>query len=301
MEALPAVSSARHLNGSELLQWRRQQLQHGGRAVDFDWLLDLAGGLSWSALQRLLVDPQRPVRLQQSLAELEATWRLHLDHSIPLQHLVGRCPWRDLELEVSSAALIPRQETELLVDLAQQAVGGSPVTRWADLGTGSGALAVALARFWPESAGHAVDLSVEALALATRNLNALAPEADWTVHQGRWWEPLAPWWGGFDLVLCNPPYIPDGLIAGLDPVVRDHEPELALAGGEDGLLAIREVVDGAFDALAPRGWIVLEHHHDQSGEVQQLLRQAGLSRVGSARDLQGVERFALAQRPEEAW
>jgi len=300
MEALPAVSNARHLNGSELLLWRREQLKQGGRAVDFDWLLDLAGGLSWSALQRLIVDPQRPVRLQRSLAELEATWRRHLDHAIPLQHLVGRCPWRDLELEVSSAALIPRQETELLVDLAQQAVGRSPVTRWADLGTGSGALAVALARLWPASPGHAVDLSVEALGLAARNLNALAPDADWTVHQGSWWEPLEPWWGGFDLVLCNPPYIPNRLIAGLDPVVRDHEPELALAGGEDGLLAIREVVDGAFRALAPGGWIVLEHHHDQSGAVQQLLRQSGLRRVGSASDLQGVERFALAQRPEAA-
>ena len=300
MEALPAVSNARHLNGSKLLQWRRQQLKQGGRAVDFDWLLDLAGGLSWSALQRLIVDPQHPVRLQRSLAELEAIWRRHLDHAIPLQQLVGRCPWRDLELEVSSAALIPRQETELLVDLAQQAVGRSPLTRWADLGTGSGALAVALARLWPASPGHAVDLSVEALGLAERNLNALAPDAQWTVHQGSWWEPLEPWWGGFDLVLCNPPYIPNGLIAGLDPVVRDHEPELALAGGEDGLLAIRAVVDGAFQALAPGGWIVLEHHHDQSGEVQQLLRQSGLSRVGSANDLQGVERFALAQRPEAA-
>ena len=292
------MSNARHLNGSELLQWRRQQLKQGGRAVDFDWLLDLAGGLSWSELQHLLVDPQRMVLLQRSLAELEGTWRRHLDHAIPLQHLVGRCPWRDFELEVSSAALIPRQETELLVDLAQQAIGGSPVRRWADLGTGSGALAVALARLWPESPGHVIDLSVEALALAARNLHALAPDADWTVHQGSWWEPLEPWWGGFDLVLCNPPYIPDELIAGLDPVVCEHEPELALAGGEDGLLAIRVVVDGAFQALAPGGWIVLEHHHDQSCEVLHLLRQSGLSRVGSAHDLHGVERFALAQRPE---
>ena len=164
METLQVVSTVQLLEGSSLLSWRRQQLQRGGRRVDFDWLLDLAGGLSRSSLQRLLVEPQRSVQLKVSLEDLERIWGLHLDQAIPLQHLVGFCPWRDVELTVSAAALIPRQETELLVDLALQTTAGMSIERWADLGTGSGALAIALSRAMPATPGHAVDLSADALA-----------------------------------------------------------------------------------------------------------------------------------------
>ena len=222
--------------------------------------------------------------------------RHHLDQDIPLQHLVGRCPWRDLELAVSAAALIPRQETEVLVDLALETIAGMSIERWADLGTGSGAIAVALSRAMSATPGHAVDHSPDALALARTNLEALAPKGKWHLHQGRWWEPLEPWWGHIDLVVCNPPYIPSDLILNLDPVVRDHEPHLALAGGIDGLQAIREVVAGACRALAAGGWILIEHHHDQSAPVLNLLEQAGLSSIRAARDLEGVNRFALARR-----
>ena len=290
------MTTAQQLEGASLLSWRRRQLQRGGRRVDFDWLLDLAGGLSWSSLQRLLVEPQRTVQLKLSLKDLEQIWGHHLDQAIPLQHLVGRCPWRDLELAVSAAALIPRQETEVLVDLALETIAGMSIERWADLGTGSGAIAVALSRAMPATPGHAVDLSPDALALARTNLEALAPEGEWHLHQGRWWEPLEPWWGHIDLVVCNPPYIPSDLILNLDPVVRDHEPHLALAGGIDGLQAIREVVAGACRALAPGGWILIEHHHDQSAPVLNLLNQAGLSSIRAVRDLEGVNRFALARR-----
>ncbi|CRY92967.1 protein-(glutamine-N5) methyltransferase, release factor-specific [Synechococcus sp. WH 8103] len=290
------MTTAQQLEGASLLSWRRRQLQRGGRRVDFDWLLDLAGGLSWSSLQRLLVEPQRTVQLKVSLKDLEQIWGHHLDQAIPLQHLVGRCPWRDLELAVSAAALIPRQETEVLVDLALETIAGMSIERWADLGTGSGAIAVALSRAMPATPGHAVDLSPNALALARTNLEALAPEGEWHLHQGRWWEPLEPWWGHIDLVVCNPPYIPSHLILNLDPVVRDHEPHLALAGGIDGLQAIREVVAGACRALAPGGWILIEHHHDQSAPALNLLKQAGLSSIRAARDLEGVNRFALARR-----
>ena len=302
METLQVVSTVQLLEGSSLLSWRRQQLQRGGRRVDFDWLLDLAGGLSRSSLQRLLVEPQRSVQLKVSLEDLERIWGLHLDQAIPLQHLVGRCPWHDIELTVSAAALIPRQETELLVDLALEAIAGMYVGRWADLGTGSGALAIALSRAMPATPGHAVDLSADALALARSNLEALASTGRWHLHQGRWWDPLEPWWGQFDLVVCNPPYIPSELIRHLDPVVRDHEPHLALAGGTDGLQEIRGVVSGAYRALSPGGWILLEHHHDQSDAVLALLREAGLSSIRPARDLEGIYRFALARRllPDQA-
>ena len=291
------------LKGTDLLAWRRRLLADGGRAVDLDWLLDLAAGLRWQDLQRLQLDPDgAELTLDCSLEALEQQWLLHRQHQIPLQHLVGRCPWRDLELWVSPDALIPRQETELLVDLALArglefpAHKGDRVRIWADLGTGSGALAVALARQLSGWQGHAVDCSAAALALARRNLEAWADGMAWQLHQGSWWQPLQPWWGQLDLVVSNPPYIPAGVVDQLDPVVRDHEPRLALDGGLDGLDCCRLLLEGAAEALAPGGWLLLEHHHDQSQAVLALMTNAGLRDVQAAQDLEGIRRFALARR-----
>ena len=278
------------------MAWRRAQLLRGGRRVDLDWLLDLGGGLSWRDLQRLMVDADRTVILHSPLEILEEQWVRHLQHQVPLQHLVGLCPWRDVVLEVSEAALIPRQETELLLELAiSRPLSGAP-RRWADLGTGSGAIAVCLARTWPDVPGHAVEISAEALLLAERNLRMHGASAGWTLHCGSWWEPLRPWWGAFDLVLSNPPYIPSSVMDGLDPVVRDHEPHLALSGGADGLDCIRAVVMDAPRALSPGGWLLIEHHHDQSAAVVALMQSVGLSEVAAAPDLQGVLRFAMGRR-----
>ena len=291
------------LKGSDLLAWRRRLLADGGHAADLDWLLDLAAGLRWQDLQRLQLDPDGvELTLDCSLDALEQQWLLHRHRQIPLQHLVGRCPWRDLELWVSPDALIPRQETELLVDLAVARGLASPAPQWgrgriwADLGTGSGALAVALARQLSGWQGHAVDCSAAALALARRNLEAWADGMAWQLHQGSWWQPLRPWWGQLDLVVSNPPYIPAGVVDQLDPVVRDHEPRLALDGGLDGLDCCRLLLDGAAEALAPGGWLLLEHHHDQSEAVLALMTNAGLRDVQAAQDLEGISRFALARR-----
>ena len=285
------------LAGTHLLTWRRQQLARGGAAADLDWLIDLAGGVPWTILQRLLLDPSRTVAMAQSLDVLAEMWERHLQENVPLQHLVGLCPWRDLLLETSPAALIPRQETELLVDLALSQFKTAPPARWADLGTGSGAIAVSLARTWPTASGHGVDLSPDALRLAERNLQRCAPNHNCSLHLGSWWTPLRRWWGSLDLVISNPPYIPSAVVHGLEAVVRDHEPHLALSGGEDGLDAIRAVVNGASTGLAPGGWLLLEHHHDQSGLVLQLMRDAGLVEVSAAADLEGTLRFALACKP----
>ena len=283
------------LTGTELLQWRRRQLARGGTAADLDWLIDLAGGIPWASLQRLLLDPSRTIAMVQSLDVLTQLWERHLQEHVPLQHLVGLCPWRDLLLESSPAALIPRQETELLVDLALSHLKAAPPGRWADLGTGSGAIAVSLALAWPTASGHAVDLSCDALRLAARNFKRCAPNHNCSLHLGSWWIPLKRWWGTLDLVISNPPYIPISLVQGLETVVRDHEPHLALSGGDDGLDAIRAVVDGAPKGLAPGGWLLLEHHHDQSALVMQLMRDAGLLEVSAAADLEGTRRFALAR------
>ena len=296
MAAAQIVTTEQFLAGNDLLAWRRRQLRRGGRSVDLDWLLDLGGGVPWSELQRLLLDAEKVVAIDQPLEALEKLWVLHLEQSMPLQHLVGVCPWRDVLLEVSSAALIPRQETELLVELALAFAEGQSPRCWADLGTGSGAVAVSLCRAWPEAEGHAVDLSVDALALAEKNLKALAPQQSCRLHHGSWWVPLRAFWGQLEIVVSNPPYIPRPLIEMLDPVVRDHEPLSALVGGEDGLEAIRSLLMDAPCALAPGGVLFLEHHHDQSESVQDLMREAGLVNVSAANDLEGVARFAQGQR-----
>lgn len=284
--------------GQELLVWRRRLLApHGAQAQQlqpsFDWLLDLGGGVGWQQLQQLHLRPDQRVPLQRSLAELEALWQQHLALQVPLQHLLGVCPWRDLTLQVGPGALIPRAETELLIELALQCAP-KPPPLWADLGTGSGALALALARAWPASRGLAVELSEQARAVAAVNLRA-APQVQ--LLAGSWWQPLEPWWGQLALVVANPPYIPEAVWAQLEPVVRDHEPALALASGGDGLDAIRSIAAGAAAALAPGGWLLLEHHHDQSAAVLDLLTAVGLQQVERHQDLEGVWRFASGRAP----
>ena len=284
---------------ADVLSWRRQQISIGGCAASFDWLLDLAGGVPWQLLQACQLDPSRKIHLQLKPKKLQYLWRQHIVEHVPLQHLVGVCPWRDFLLEITPNVLVPRQETELLIDLALNCAVEhcNALGRWADLGTGSGALAVALARelsTWP---GHAVDCSPLALHIAACNLKRLAPGGSWHLHLGSWWDALRPWWGQFNLVVCNPPYIPEALIAKLDPVIRDHEPQLALAGGPDGLCSIQALAEQANLALAPRGWLLIEHHHDQSKVVLDIMHASGLVEMQTAADLQGTQRFAMGRRP----
>ena len=291
------------LNGASVLSWRREQLRLGGAASALDWLLDLEGGISWQALQQLRLEPNSTVSLAVPLERLERIWQRHCNGHEPLQYLVGQCPWRDLNLRVAPGVLIPRQETEWLVDLAlhtwsQQSRSNGPQL-WADLGTGSGCLAVALAQAWPQSKGVAIDRSAEALQQAADNLAAEAVSERVEIRLGDWWQPLQPWWGQLELVVSNPPYIPRAVWQQLDPVVRDHEPALALVGGEDGLEALRAIASQAAEALAPGGWLLLEHHYDQSDAVAALLRSAGLKQVEAHTDLEGKLRFARAQAPEQ--
>lgn len=303
MDRPPGSMAGTPIRGGELLQWRRRLLVLGGHPPDLDWLLDLAGGLRWRDLQRIRLEPERWLRLERPLADLEGIWRRHLATATPLQYLVGLCPWRDLNLVVAPGVLIPRQETELLVDLALELVptlAGHPIT-WADLGTGSGCLAVALAAALPPgSEGFAVDCSSEALALARKNLALCGRSEAVTLLLGHWWAPLRSVWGQLDLVVSNPPYIPSEQVALLDPVVRDHEPHLALDGGVDGLASLRPIAAGALGALAPGGWLVVEHHHDQGQVVGALLEDAGLVQVVTSPDLEGHGRFTRGSRPSGA-
>ncbi len=285
------------LSSNKILRWREERLKEGGIASEVDFLLDQAGGLSWSELQKLHMSVKSKYSLHQSLEELEIIWHKYLFQNIPLQYLIGHCSWRDFELEVTSSVLIPRQETELLIDLGLKKIGDQHKGLWVDLGTGSGALAIALARAIPDWEGHAVDCSRDALLLAEKNLKKIAPDKDVIFHLGNWWQPLKPIWGLIDLVLANPPYIPNSLINNLEPLVREHEPHLALDGGEDGLEACREIICGSINTLSSGGWLIIEHHHDQSEKILKMMFEVGLKDLDFEKDLQGIIRFAMGRCP----
>ena len=284
------------ISGDNFLQWRRKMILQGGRKVDFDWLLDMAAGVSWSGLQRIILDPELQVSIKTSIEELEVIWLSHLKDHTPLQYLISKCPWRDFELKITEKALIPRQETELLIDFALQKVKDVHRGRWADLGTGSGPIAVSLAKSLPHWNGHAVDICNDALSLAKRNLRDIVPVANVKFSSGDWWEPLKRWWGRFDLVLSNPPYIPSNLIEELAPVVKDHEPLIALDGGQDGMNPARKIIYGASTGLAKGGWLILEHHYDQSEKITSFMKNIGMEEVSFETDLSGIKRYAICRK-----
>lgn len=206
---------------------------------------------------------------------------------VPLAYLVGEREFRGLALQVSPAVLVPRPETEHLVDWALACAPAG--ARVADLGTGSGAIALALCHARPDLQVTATDASDDALAVARANAQRLGLAPHFAA--GSWWAPLVD--QCFDLVVSNPPYIAAG-DPHLDALV--HEPLQALTPGGDGLDAVRAIVAGAPAHLVPGGWLLLEHGHDQGPAVRGLLAARGFADVQTRRDLAGLERCSGGRR-----
>lgn len=203
----------------------------------------------------------------------------------PVAYILGRREFYSLELGVNPAVLIPRPESELLVDLALERRPASVL----DLGTGSGAVALAIKRHLPEARVVAIESSAAALAVARRNAVKLNLEVEF--RHGRWFEPVAG--ERFELVVSNPPYVAEG-----DPHLPDlrHEPASALVSGPDGLDAIREITSTAGLFLSPGGWLLLEHGAGQDPLVRDLLERAGLESVHTWPDLAGIGRVSGGRR-----
>jgi release factor glutamine methyltransferase len=204
----------------------------------------------------------------------------------PVAYLLGEREFYGRPYRVSPDVLIPRPETELLVDLALERAGSG--TRILDLGTGSGAVAVALALERPDAEVTAIDLSPGALAIA--RANALALGARLNFLHGSWFEPL-PTEASFDLIVSNPPYVAPG-----DPHLSlgdlRFEPSSALVGKADGLGDIRLIIAGAANHLLPGGWLLFEHGYDQAEPCRELLSAAGFTLVQSWQDLAGIARVS---------
>jgi release factor glutamine methyltransferase len=190
---------------------------------------------------------------------------------------------------VTPAVLVPRPDTEVLVDWALERLVQPERSCVLDLGTGSGAIAVTLAHRRPDATVTATDIDANALAVARGNAKSLGARVHFEL--GPWWQPVCA--RSFDLVVSNPPYI-----AADDPhlVALAHEPQQALTPGGDGLDAIRQIVAGARAHLNPDGWLLLEHGHDQGTAVRGLMQAAGLVGIQTRRDLAGLERCTGARR-----
>lgn len=209
----------------------------------------------------------------------------------PLAYVLGHCVFRELTLAVSPAVLIPRPETEWLVEEVLRQLPGEPL-QVADLGTGSGAIALSLARERPRWQVWATDLSAEALRVAGENASILGLEQV-RFLPGCWFAAL-PAGQRFDAVVSNPPYVESGTPA-LDEAVARHEPELALYAGQRGMAALRQLIVEAPDWLRTGGLLALEHGHDQGAAVRALMRAGGYADITTHRDLGGHERFTVAR------
>lgn len=272
---------------------------------DVEWV-PLSSGMH----QLDLADAHAECLMRLQLSEMDALWSRRLTGRTPIQYLTHTVHWRDFVLSIGPGVLIPRPETEKMIDLAESFMQGNPDVQkapWADLGTGSGAIAIGLAQllqaYESEAVVLAVDASPSCIDCTRNNLKRLDIKNVETLV-GDWFKPLEPWKGRLGGIVSNPPYIPFKDIAGLQPEVSQHEPHSALDGGIDGLADIRTLIRDAPDYLMSGAVLVLETNGPpQTGFVQDWLRASVQTSPNSVfhsvhvhQDIFGVERFVTAIR-----
>jgi release factor glutamine methyltransferase len=289
------------ISGQDLYLWYQQAKQTAiANQLDpreVDWLVQTITDLDSLSWRLGTWQNQPQIVSQKSLSELHQLWQQRLQERLPVQYLVETVFWRRFQLKVTPAVLIPRPETELIIDLA---LAHNLITdgdqQWVDLGTGSGAIALGLADVFPTATIHAVDLSDEALKIAQENAVSLNLN---NIHfyQGNWWSPLSFLQGKVTGMVSNPPYIPSAQIPQLQPEVARHEPRLALDGGDDGLADIRYLIKTAPQYLVSGGMWLIELMAGQADTVVELLKQQGeYYDLNIFPDLAEIDRFVLAYR-----
>jgi len=280
----------------KFLFWKKKQLSKGGDHQSFAVLLDCIGGISNSDLNLISINPERNLHLKKNLDFLESIWNEHLLKSCPIQYLCGITFWRDLKLKVTNKVLIPRPETELIVDIVFNIFRKkSEKLFFAELGTGSGAISIALAMAYPFSDGVATDIDQDALEIATKNYKNSSKKSNLKFCCGNWWSPLESFQGKLDLAISHPPYIPRDIYEKLPKEVKNFEPKVALLGGEDGLKHIREIIQKAPLFLKERGWLILENHFDQGEKVKHLLIKNKFTSIDIVKDFSGIGRFTIGR------
>lgn len=270
--------------------WRRGQklLAEAGiesARLDARLLLEYVAGCSHTDL---LMSPEKI--LEHPAQQVFDAFLARRASGEPLAYLTGEAEFRGRVYQVSPAVLIPRPETEVLIDLALEKLRGLAAPKLLDLGTGTGIVAISLALECPAASVTAVDLSPAAIAVARNNAGRLGARID--IRQSDWYENLAG--ERYDLIVSNPPYVAAG-----DPhLVLDglpFEPQMALTDGADGLACIRAIVGAAAAHLKPGGWLLFEHGYDQGESSRNLLTQAAFKDAFTHPDLAGIARVSGAQ------
>ncbi|MCX7642483.1 MAG: peptide chain release factor N(5)-glutamine methyltransferase [Armatimonadetes bacterium] len=284
---------------SEALNWATQKLLEARvpePQTDAEWLLAHVLGRGRTNLKfnrkEVLTDEQR--RTYERLVSKRA-------QRVPLAYIIGEQPFCGLVLKVDERVMIPRQETEQLVELVSERLKkiGNEHLMVADIGTGSGAIGLALASRFERATVLGVDISDEALEVAEQNARRLGLTKRCVFLKGDLTEPLEAIFSVpvFDAVVANLPYVADSEWEKLEPEVRHYEPEIALRGGTDGLSVISRFVLRPIQLLlASHGFVALEVGAGQAPKVQNLLKKRGWKRVAILKDFAGIERFLFAQR-----
>jgi release factor glutamine methyltransferase len=313
------------VSGLELWEWLQEAkieaIAYNIPTTEINWLLQELAEIDRLALRLESFKDLPEIRLKIPFSDLKNLWIRRVREQVPVQYLTGIAYWRHFSLIVTPAVLIPRPETELIIDLAVEAAKRQGQTEslkikshWVDLGTGSGAIALGLAESLTNTLIHAVDCSSDAIAVAQQNADNLGLGDRIQFYQGSWWEPLEsiiidglpvnrattgglPLRGQISGMVSNPPYIPSSLVPNLQPEVAKHEPLMALDGGSDGLDCIRYLVATAPDYLRSGGVWLVEMMEGQAEAVVEMLESAGsYCDIGIYADLAGIERFAIAFR-----
>jgi len=293
-------------SGQALYQWRQWAidlaLANGIDLEEIDWFLQSVTSLSTLSLNLDLYRSEFEIPLELPLTHLTEKWQQRVTNRTPVQYLIGETPWRNFAIAVSPHVLIPRPETELIIDIAQKLAAESPCSNqimsghWADLGSGSGAIALGLAHQFNNATIHAVDISEKALEIVRLNAkkNRLADRI--TCHQGSWLTPLTHLQGQLSAIVANPPYIPTQIIPTLQPEVAQHEPHLALDGGPDGLHSIRTLITTSQAYLHTGGLWLIELMQGQAPSVVDLLTQHHYENIAIHLGLSGIQSFVSARK-----
>ncbi len=268
---------------------RLREAQVDSPVIDARLLVEAAVGVTRT---ELITDPYRRLSAEQT-ATLDA-YVERRSRREPISHILGRKGFWKIMVQVDARVLTPRPETEVIVDHALRAFTEGERFSVLDLGVGSGALLLAILSERPAARGLGVDLSEDALAVARENAANLGMAGRVALLRGDWTAGL----GGdeFELVVANPPYVRTGELVSLDPEVRDHEPHLALDGGEDGLRDYRVLAPEILRVLKPGGLFLVEIGADQGAEVSALFHAAGAQGVGVLKDLCDRERVVMGRK-----
>ncbi|MGI0482904.1 peptide chain release factor N(5)-glutamine methyltransferase [Geminocystis sp. CENA526] len=278
---------------------KKDSIEHNIPLFELEYFLTELTTIDKLDLKLNSVFKNQEINSKISLEELQKLWTLRVEKRCPIQYLIGECHWRNFTLKVTPDVLIPRPETELIIDRAVQLTIEYPQFRsgnWLDLGTGSGAIAIALADVFPEATIYAVDKSEKALKIAQENALKLGFFDRIKFYHGSWFNPINELKNSFSGIISNPPYIPSKMVLELQPEVVNHEPKMALDGGEDGLNDIRELINNAPNYLVKNGFLLLEIMAGQGNIVKDLLIKNGhYHHINIDRDLANLDRFLSAK------